>query len=406
MLTPTTPRMKPRDVTGRGTLSASWLVVLAFLATAAPLATDLYLPGFPQIQSEFTASASGVQLTLTGFFVGMAVGQLAFGSLSDRYGRIKPLVLGTVGALGSSLLAATAPSLEVLTTARILQGLFGAAGVVIARAIVVDLTEGAHTAKTMSLMMSLTGIAPVVAPSLGAMTIGPFGWRGTMGLLAGMFGLMLAGVLLVIRETLPPPARGQRSIAGGFAELFRTPRYLGYAGLSTAAFATMMTYIAASSFVYQNVIGLSAEAYGALFGINAVGLIAAGYASSKLAVRFGPKRLLAIAGPALLLSSIVLLALSIAPLPRWLIAIPILPVVTSVGFILGNASALALGEVRHVSGSGSAFLGAAQFLLGALVAPLAGLGGEHTAIPMSIIMTVTAACATALIVSLRRSRPS
>lgn len=381
-----------------------WLMVLALLATAAPLATDLYLPGFPQIRAEFSASASGVQLTLTSFFIGMAVGQLAFGSLSDRFGRLTPLVIGTTGAIVASLLAALAPSLEIFIAARLLQGLCGAAGIVIARAIVVDLTEGPRTAKTMSLMMTITGIAPVMAPSLGAILLGPIGWRGIMGILAALFGLMLICVLLVFRETLPSHVREKVSISGGFAQLFKAPRYLGYAGIFATAFATMMAYIAASSFVYQNVMGLSAVGYGLLFGINAVGLAGAGYASSRLAGRYGARRLINIAVPALLISSFLLLAVALAPVSRWLLALPILCAVTSVGFILGNASALALGEVRHVSGSGSAFLGAVQFLLGALVAPLAGIGGEHTAVPMGIIMTATAACATVLVAVLTRTQ--
>jgi MFS family permease len=245
----------------------------------------------------------------------------------------------------------------------------------------------------MSVMVSITGIAPVVAPSLGAMLVGPIGWRGIMATLAALFLLMLAGVLLVCRETLPPTARGQLTITGGFAQLFRVPRYLGYAGLYATAFATMMAYISASSFVYQDVMGFSAAGYGLLFGVNAVGLVGAGFVSSGLAGRYGPRRLISTAVPALLASSIVVLAVAVTPAPRWILALPILAAVTSVGFILGNASALALQEVRRVSGSGSAFLGAAQFLLGALVAPLAGLGGEHTAVPLGIIMTATAGCA-------------
>lgn len=404
MSTPgTSIRLKHVAVVEGGNLNPLWLMVLALLATAAPLATDLYLPGFPQIQSEFSVPASGVQLTLTGFFIGMAVGQLVFGSLSDRFGRIKPLIFGTAGAIGASLLAALAPSLEVFIAARLLQGLCGAAGVVIARAIVVDLTEGHRTAKTMSLMMTITGIAPVLAPSFGAMLIGPIGWRGIMGALAALFGLMLIGVLFVFRETLPPRLRGRVSIAGGFAQLFRVPRYLAYVGLFATAFATMMTYISASSFVYQNVMGFSAMGYGLLFGINAAGLVGAGYASSKLAGRYGAQRLISTAVPTLLISSVTLLSASMAPVPRWILALPILCAMTSVGFILGNASALALAEVRQVSGSGSAFLGAVQFLLGAMVAPLAGVGGEHTAVPMGIIMTATAACAAALAAILGRT---
>lgn len=398
--------MAPSPLERNGNLSRPWLLVLAFLATAAPLATDLYLPSFPRIQSEFAASASGVQLSLTGFFIGMAGGQLLFGSLSDRFGRIKPLIAGTVGAIIASVLTALAPSLEVFVGARLFQGICGAAGVVIARAIVVDVTNHAQTARTMSLLVTATGIAPAIAPSVGAILQGLLGWRGVMWTLAALFTLMLLTVILVLRETHPPVLRRQHSVLGGFSQLFKAPRYLGYAGVFATTFATMMTYISASPFVYQNVMGFSPSGYGLLFGINAVGLVTAGYVSSRIAKRFGAHRLINIAVPTLLLCSVTVLALAVTPVPRWLLAIPMLPAVTSVGFIMGNSSALALGEVRHVSGSGSALLGASQFMFGALVAPLAGLGGEHTAVPMAFIMTATAVTAWILIAFLDRQTAS
>ena len=380
----------------RGRLSLPWLLVLALLATAAPLATDLYLPSFPRIQSEFAATASGVQLSLTGFFIGMAAGQLLFGALSDRFGRMRPLIVGTIGAIAASVLTTFAPTLEVFVGARLMQGICGAAGVVIARAIVVDLTKSAQTARTMSLLVTATGIAPAIAPSIGAALQGVLGWRGVMATLAALFTLMLLSVILVLRETLPPALRRRHSVLGGFNQLFRVPRYLVYTAIFATAFATMMAYISASSFVYQNVMGFSPEGYGLLFGINALGLVTAGFASSRLAERFGAQRLITIAVPVLLLCSVSVLVLAVMPVSRWLLAIPLLPAVASVGFIMGNASALALGEVRHVSGSGSALLGATQFVFGAVVAPLVGLAGEYNAVPMAIVMTITATTAAVL----------
>jgi DHA1 family bicyclomycin/chloramphenicol resistance-like MFS transporter len=387
-----------------GGISAAWLLVLAFLATAAPLSTDLYLPGFPRVQQEFAATASGVQLTLTGFLLGMAVGQLVFGSLSDRFGRLRPLLVGNVGAIASSVVAAIAPSLEVLVVGRLFQGLCGAAGIVIARAIIVDLTKGHETARTMSLMMTVGGVAPVLAPSIGALLEGPIGWRGIMWVLGLVFAFMMLSVSTVFRETLPPGARGKHSLAGGFAQLFRIPRYLGFAALFATTFAVMMAYISASSFVYQNVMGFSAVAYGVLFGANAVGLITSGYVSSRLVRRFGAQAMIGVAVPVLLAACIAILAVSLLPGPRWILAIPIWVAVTSVGFVMGNSSALALGEVRHVSGSGSALLGASQFVFGAVVSPLPGLAGEDSAVPMALVMTAAAAAAAVLVAVLRRHR--
>lgn len=394
--------MPVRALNAEGGLRAPWLLVLAFLATTAPLATDLYLPSFPRVQHEFGASASGVQLTLTGFLVGMAAGQLAFGSLSDRFGRVRPLLVGTVGAILASVVAALAPSLEVLIGARLVQGFCGAAGIVIARAIVVDLTRGTETARTMSLMMTVSGVAPAIAPSIGALLEDPIGWRGIMWTLAALFVLMTVSVSTVFRETLPPERRGEHGILGGFAQLFKVPRYLGYAALFATSFAAMMTYIPASPFVYQVVMGLSPLAYGMLFGLNAVGLITAGYVSSRLVRRVPAQRIVSIAAPLLLVFCLAILAVAVLPMPRWILAIPIWLAVTSVGFIMGNSSALALDSVRHVSGSGSAVLGAAQFIFGAVVSPLSGLAGEHSAVPMAVVMTAAAAIAAGLALALRR----
>ncbi|MCH6468798.1 multidrug effflux MFS transporter [Sinomonas terrae] len=379
-----------------GNLSAAWLLVLAFLATTAPLSTDLYLPGFPRVQQDFAASASGVQLTLTGFLAGMAFGQLGFGAISDKRGRIVPLLCGNVLALGSSVLAALAPSIEVLIAARLLQGIGGAAGVVIARAIIVDLTHGSESARTMSLMMTVGGIAPIVAPSLGALLQGPVGWRGVMWTLAGLFALMMCAVSLVFRETRPPEARDGSSLLGGLRAVVREPRYLLFAALFATTFAVMMTYISASSFVYQDVMGFSPIGYGLAFGINAVGLISSGYISSRLARTVGPLATVRVAVPLLLAFSILTLVAAVLPGPRWLLAVPIWLSVTTVGFIMGNSSALALDAVRHVSGSGSAGLGFAQFVFGAVVSPLSGIGGAGTALPMAVIMTVAAAIAALL----------
>lgn len=380
-----------------GNLTRAWLLVLAFLAMTAPLSTDLYLPGFPRVQQDFSASASGVQLTLTAFLMGMAFGQLGFGALSDRHGRIVPLLCGNVLALGSSVLAAVAPSIEVLIAARLGQGLGGAAGVVIARAIIVDVTHNSETARTMSLMMTVGGIAPILAPSIGAFLQGPVGWRGVMWTLAGLFALMMCAVALVFKETRPPEARDGGSLLGGLAAVVRHPRYLLFAALFATTFAVMMTYISASSFVYQNVVGLSPVGYGLAFGANALGLISSGYISSRLAHTVGPRRMVRVAVPTLFAFCVLTLVIAVLPGPRWLLAVPIWFAVTTVGFIMGNSTALALDAVRHVSGSGSAGLGFAQFVFGAAVSPLSGIGGANTAVPMAVLMTVAAAIATLLL---------
>jgi DHA1 family bicyclomycin/chloramphenicol resistance-like MFS transporter len=185
----------------------------------------------------------------------------------------------------------------------------------------------------------------------------------------------------------------------------RVPRYLLFAALFATTFAVMISYISASSFVYQNVMGFSAVGYGIAFGVNAAGLITAGYISSRLARTVGPLRTVRVAVQVLLAFCVLTLVAALLPVPRWLLAVPIWLAVTAVGFIMGNSTALALDAVRHVSGSGSAGLGFTQFVFGATVSPLSGIGGADTAVPMAVLMTTAAALATVLLtVAARRGR--
>ncbi len=177
------------------------LLVLGLLSAVAPFATDLYLPAFPQMTTELSASATTVQLTLTAFLVGVTAGQLVFGPLSDRFGRVPPLLAGAVLCVLASAAAVLAPNVGVLVVARLLQGLGGAAGMVIGRAVISDLATGRPAARAFSLMMIVGGVAPVVAPLLGGLLTGPIGWRGLLAIVLGLSVVMLVAVLAVVRET-------------------------------------------------------------------------------------------------------------------------------------------------------------------------------------------------------------
>lgn len=252
--------------TGPTGITPKLLVVLALLSALAPFATDLYLPAFPEMTVDLATAATQVQLTLTSFLVGIALGQLVFGPISDRFGRLWPLVIGAGLCVVASAAAALAPTVAVLVAARFLQGLTGAAGMVIGRAIISDLARGPAAARAFSLMMIVGGIAPVVAPVIGSILVGVIGWRGIFWVVFAIAAAMLVSIVAVVRETNTAQRRAEiverhREAATQPAS-FLSREYLGNTLAFAFAFGVMMAYISASPFVYQVMIGMGAVQYG------------------------------------------------------------------------------------------------------------------------------------------------
>ncbi|GGM87180.1 Bcr/CflA family drug resistance efflux transporter [Lentzea pudingi] len=384
----------------RSTIPVPLLLVLALLASVAPFGIDLYLPAFPRMAAELATSDTAIQLTLTMFLLGLAAGQLVFGPLSDRWGRRGPLLAGSAVFVAASVLAAVAPTIGVLLGARLVQGLTAAAGMVIGRAVIADLATGRAAARAFSLMMIVSGVAPVVAPLLGSLMVDGIGWRGVLLVLAGLAVAMLAGSAVGVRETHPRERRGTAQ-AGGFRALGRRA-YLAATATFVFSFAVLMAYISASPFLYQVVIGMGPVSYGVLFALNALGLIASSAAASRLLRHSHPRRVLTIGTSWLLGAAVVLLVLALLPISAAWLMVPIFFAVASLGFVLGPATALALDAVPGAAGTGSAVLGAAQFGLGAAVSPLVSVGSAHSALPMAILIAVLAAiavCASRLLAS-------
>ncbi|MET0899186.1 MAG: multidrug effflux MFS transporter [Mycobacterium sp.] len=388
-----------------GGINAPLLLALALLAAVAPVATDLYLPAFPEMAGELDASASTVQLTLMAFLLGLTFGQLLFGPLSDRFGRLWPLLTGTALCVAASAVAALAPSIDVLVTARFAQGFTGAAGMVIGRAIVSDLASGQAAARAFSLMMIVGGVAPVIAPLAGSLLVDPIGWRGILWVVCGVVALMFVITVAVIRESHPKPRRealrADSSRSSGWGTLL-TRTYLGNTVAFAFGFSVMMAYISASPFVFQTLIGMSPVQYGVTFGVNALGITVMSVVSARLTQRVPVRTLLGAGLGAAFTAAVVLLGLVLSGAPTWTLPIPIFVAVAGQGLILGNATALALSAVPRSAGTGSAVLGALQFGIGALVAPLVGLGGEHTAGPLAVVMLV---CATVAIAGFVTAKP-
>ncbi len=359
------------------------------LSTFGPISLDLYLPSLPELSSELNTSTSSAQLTITACLLGLAVGQLIAGPLSDQFGRRRPLLIGLVAYLLASLACAFAPTIELLIVLRLLQGLAGAAGLVIARAVARDLYSGNALLIFFARLTLVSGLAPVVAPLLGGQLARVMDWRGIFVVLAG-FGLVLvlAG-LLGVPESLPPEQRsagGLQANLAGFRELLADRLFLGAAFASGLAGAAMFAYIAGATFVLQRIYLMSPQGFSYAFGINALGIMAMAQVGARLARTWPTVRVLGFGLGLNLLGAVgvlvsVLFGAGLVPL---LIALWVM--VSSVGLVFPTATTIALADYPHQAGRASSLLGLGQYIGGALVAPLVGLAGEHTAVPMGVVV--------------------
>ncbi|MFC4517561.1 multidrug effflux MFS transporter [Streptomyces ehimensis] len=383
------------------------LVLLAFVM---PLATDMYLPAFPQMTGDLHTDASGVQLTLTAFLVGMGLGQLILGPLSDRFGRRTPILAGGIACVIATACCALAPSLGWLVVLRFFQGFSGAAGVVIGRAVISDVAKGDKAAKLLGVLMTLMGIAPVIAPVVGGAVIEAADWRGVFWVLSAASLLALVAAAFAVPESLPPERRhrgGISATARAARELLGDRSYLGHALCFGMALAVLFCYLAGASFLFQNLLGLDVAQTAAAFASVGVVSVAAGIAVTRLVGRFDPTSLLRTGLGVMLACSAALCALSLTHRLN-LVVVLILLYATFAGISMTsiNAAALALDRVPEAAGTGSAVLGTAQSLLSAVAAPLVGLGGDHTAIPMFTGMTIASLIAVTALRLTRTASPT
>jgi DHA1 family bicyclomycin/chloramphenicol resistance-like MFS transporter len=366
------------------------LMLGAFVALG-PLTIDMYLPALPTIREQLGASSATVQLTLTGTLVGLALGQLVIGPLSDALGRRRPLLAGTALHVVASLLVLVAPNIAVLGVLRVLQGVGTAATAVVALAIVRDLFEGRAAATMLSRLFLVMGVAPVLAPTIGGEILRFTSWRGVFAVLA-VYGLVVLAVgALALRETLPAARRHRGGIADSlrtYGSLFRDRRYVGLILVAGLTMAALFTYVSGSSFVYQQEFGLDEQQFGMLFGAGAVWLISGTQLNPVLLRRWSPAQILVTATIAGTTAGAVLLTLALADIGGLAgIVAPLWAVLFAAGVALPNAPALALAEYGESAGSAAALLGAVQFGVGAAVSPLVGLLGNDAVAMGAVIVT-------------------
>ncbi len=383
------------------------VVMLGCLTAVGPLSLDMYLPAFPQIAADLGVGASQVQLSLTACLVGLAIGQVVTGPLSDRWGRRRPILVGVAAYTVMSLACALAPNAAVLTGLRLLQGVAGGVGVVVARAVVRDLYAGVEAAKYFSRLTIVFGVAPIAAPSLGAAVLRLTSWEGVFVTLGIIGALLFALVAWRLPETLPPERRSD----GGLRDTARTARllagdraFVGYALAQALAFAGLFAYIAGSSFVLQQGYGVTPATYSLLFGLNALGLIALSQVNGRLLDRRTPRALLVGTLVAGFCAGLALLAAALIGV-LVLLATALFCYVATVGMVAPNGTTLALDRHPHRAGTAAAVIGGAQSTIGAAVAPTVGLLGDAGGgVPMAAVILACATLSLLAVLVLARDR--
>ena len=388
-------RVKPSSVAA----GPAFLLLLGALTAFAPLSIDMYLPAFPTAAADLGASIAAVEKTLAAFFAGMALGQLAYGPLTDRFGRRRPLLAGCALYTVASVLCALAPNVHLLLVARFLQALGGAAGIVVVRAVVRDLYQVEDSARIYSRLMLVMGAAPILAPLLGSALLVLVGWRAIFWVLAGFGAAAFAAAYLRLPEThggTPGAAHPARAVAN-FAAVLADRRFLAPAVAAACALGTMFAYITGSPDVLINHFRVGPTTYALVFGCNAAGFIAFSQVNAHLVRRIGPRELLRRGLYVLSLVSTlqIVCAFTGSGGAGLIVALWFLQL-SSLGFVAANATALALADQGPRAGSAAALLGAGQFLCAGLAGSALGLGRQLGGTAQAISVLVAAGALVAL----------
>ncbi|WP_028008778.1 multidrug effflux MFS transporter [Solimonas flava] len=376
-----------------------WIIASAAIIAIGPFSIDMYLPSFPALQAHFGADAAAVQATLSAFFIGLAIGQLVYGPLADRYGRRKPLLFGMAVYALASAGCIFAPSIEGLVLLRFVQALGGSAGMVIVRAMVRDRFPPQQMAQVLSAMMAVMGIAPVLAPTIGGQVFHAFGWQGIFAALTlfGAFCMLLAA--RVLPETIAQRrAHGVAEVARSYLHLLGHRRFMGYALAGGTAQGAMFAYISVAAFVFIDAYQLSPLHFSWLFGMNAAGLIVASQLNALALRRLPAQRVMRRALVSSAGASCVLLLDAVTGFGGLAgIVVPLFFAIASLGFSFPNATAAAMAPFGDRAGIASALLGTLQFTIAAVTGAIAGALHDGTPVPMGAVMAACGITAVTLV---------
>ncbi|MEZ4316338.1 MAG: multidrug effflux MFS transporter [Myxococcota bacterium] len=374
----------------RAVVPLGFLVLMGSLAAIGPFSIDMYLPALPAVQAHYATDAASVQSTLSSYFLGLAVGQLAFGPLIDRFGRRPPLLFGMVAYVVASIGCAFAPSIGLLVGLRFFQALGACAGVVVSRAVLRDLYSPRDMARVLSLILLIMGIAPIVAPMVGSAVFGALGWPALFVLLAVYGAGLTVAIARFLPETLATPSEALdvRALTVQYLGLFRNRAFLGYALSGGIAQAGMFAYIASSSFVFLQTYALTPTQYSMLFGLNATGLIGAAQLNSWLLRTRSPEQVLEWTLPAFLIAGLALVGAAATGVGGVFgVIVPLFVAMATLGFCFPNTTAAAMGAVKDRVGMASALLGMLQFTLAGMGSAISGQAFDGTALPMALTIS-------------------
>ncbi|MEQ9891226.1 multidrug effflux MFS transporter [Pectobacterium aroidearum] len=368
--------------------------ILGILCAFDAMSIDMYLPAFPAIQQDIGADAAGMQTSLSVFLIGLALGQLVYGPLTDRYGRKGPLLLGIVLFSASSLLIAHASTLSWFVFFRLMQGLGGAAGLVIPRAIVADLYSERDAAKVFSLLMQVMAIAPIVAPPLGSVLLGSLGWSAIFWVLTVVGMLMLFATWRWVPESLPRRDRvsgGTLSALTGYAALLRQRKFMGYTLSGSFVMGGLFTYIGASAFIFIEYFHLSPTTYSYIFASNALGMVVMGQINIFLLNRWREYQILPVGIALHVVGGLVLSGMLLAGVASlWVVTALLFLTMSFLSLVFGNVVAVAMNAAPGQTGSASSLLGVLQYVFGGLAGVIMGVIHDGTLLPPVMLLTVCA----------------
>ncbi|MBW8870754.1 MAG: multidrug effflux MFS transporter [Leifsonia sp.] len=382
--------------------------LLLLLTVFGPISMDLYLPALPALTRELGAATSVAQLTVTACLVGLAIGQLVAGPLSDRFGRRGILLIGIVAYIVVSALCAASPTVGLLIAARLAQGLAGGVGIVVAQAAGRDIYSGGALIRFYGRLTVVGGFAAIVGPLLGGALNTVVDWRGLFVFLAVAGAAILLVTLVVFRETLPVAQR----VTGGWSHTLRDYRtlladrvFLGAVLSQGLLYAALFAYLSGATFVLQDIYGLSPQGYALAFGLNSAGFMVFGYLGGRAAERWSIPGTLAVGTVVAGFGGLGLLASGITPLPLWVVIVSLFALASGVAISSPPATTLALAEYPRIAGTASSLLGMVRFGFGGICAPLVGVAGALSILPLGIVTTVSVVLAGAAFLLLAR-RPS